>query len=319
MMNKKLLALAVAAAVMPVAALASGPTLYGQIDVSLESDDNGTTDQFNLVNNSSRLGVRGEAETSVSDLKGIYQAEYGIDATDGTLFTQRDIFVGLKGGFGTLRLGSMDTPLKSIQGGVDQFNDTSVDMGNHVAGEQRNGNTIYYTSPAIADAVTIHVAVIPGETVADNGVADFTSLAVSYDTDSLHLAIATTDTVVSGSGGTADLVSTDDIDAVRAVATYTTDTFMVGLLYQTAEDSAVSGNEDTSMVLSGAFMTGDWKFKAQYGMTEGDAGGNEITMFGLGADYALGKSTTAYAFFATEEDDAALDRQVISVGLKQKF
>lgn len=70
-MNKKLLALAIGAAIaMPVAALAEGPTLYGKIDLSLENQDNGAADMWVVENNASRIGVKGSADTGVSGLAG---------------------------------------------------------------------------------------------------------------------------------------------------------------------------------------------------------------------------------------------------------
>lgn len=358
MMNKKLLALAVAAAVMPAAALASGPTLYGKINVSLESEEIDvpapavSSDQFNVVNNASRIGVRGDAETGLDGVKGLYKAEFGVDADDGAApFTDRDIYVGLTGGFGTVLLGNMDTPTKVAQGKVDQFNDTSVDMASHVAGELRAPNIVAYASPKIADAVTVTVALWQGEGADGpaagvdtdlNGVGDAVSASVAYENEGLYLALAmdmetpVSSGLIEAARDTATPALTVYNDITRLVAAYSTDTFEVGALYQMVEgvnDDVLVGPvdwneyEDTSMVLSGAYKTGDWKFKAQYGMSEIDISGStlEATMMGLGADYAIGKSTTASAFFANEDVETNVpgggdaERTVISVGLEQKF
>lgn len=339
-MNKKLLALAIGAVVvMPVSAVAA-PTLYGQINVSLESveDEIGndtdlgapiapatTAEGWVVRNNASRLGVKGEAATGIDGLKGVYLAEYGIKADDGAgPFTQRNIYAGLDGNFGKVLVGRMDTPTKTMQGKVDQFNDTTVDMANHVAGELRGNDNITYVSPKIADAVTISVAVLQGEGGPDadgnaaDGIGDAVSASVVYDNSGLYLGLGMDKDVLVGAAA-------DDI--VRLVAGYSADAFEAGLLFQTAESSANGAtNEDTSLILSGAFKTGDWKFKAQYGMTEYDDGtaaaDPEFTMLGLGADYALGKATSASAFYAVEEVDAGAgtaERTVLSFGLWQKF
>lgn len=345
-MNKKLLALAIGAVVaMPVSAVAA-PTLYGKINVSLESveDETGTdsdipggsvatpAEAWVVRDNASRLGVKGEAETGVDGLKGIYKAEYGIKADDGAgVFTQRDIYVGLQGGFGTLMLGNMDTPTKTVQGRVDQFNDTSVDMANHVAGDSRAPNIVAYASPKLADAVTVTVALWQGEQAAGpdgaplDGIGDAVSASVVYDNNGLYLGLGMDKEVPTAvmSGNRVGLAS-NYADIVRLVAGYNTDSVEVGFLYQTAEGADTGANdEEVSMILSGAFKTGDWKFKGQYGVTEDETTGSnlEVTMLGLGADYALGKSTTASGFFATEEWDggATAERTVISFGLEQKF
>src|SRR3989338_6925270 len=95
-MNKKLLALAIgAAAAMPLVAQADGPTLYGKMNVTLDSieDPSGAgSDAWYLNSNASRLGIKGDAEIK-DKLKGIYYAEYEIDVDDGTTpFAQRNIY-----------------------------------------------------------------------------------------------------------------------------------------------------------------------------------------------------------------------------------
>lgn len=341
MMNKKLLALAIGAVVaLPATALATGPTMYGQIDLSVESveDELGFDSEVTgvpgtpaeavvLRDNASRLGVRGEAETGVSGVKGFYQAEFGLQADDGApVFAQRDIFVGLSSDMGTVKLGKFQTPLRDAQGSVDQFDDSTLDMGNHVANESRPGNVVEYTSPKIADLVVVRVAAIVdenGNTATTEGGA--TSASVVYASEGLTLAVAMDNSVENESLTGADLAPAMQVDATRAVVGYSTDTFEVGFLYQVAEEennAAAATGEDTSIVLGGAFKTGSWEFKAQYGMTEGDLSGVEITALALGADYALGKSTTVYGLFGTEELDApagSAERTVFGVGLRQKF
>lgn len=345
-MNKKLLALAIGAAVaMPVSAVAA-PTLYGQVNVSLESveDEIGndtdlgapiapatTAEGWVVRNNASRLGVKGEAATGIDGLKGVYLAEYGIKADDGVgPFTQRNIYAGLDGNFGKVLVGRMDTPTKTMQGKVDQFNDTTVDMATHVAGDLRASNNITYVSPKIGEVVTVSVALLQGEGFpgadgsAADGIGDAISASVVYDNEGLYLGLGMDkETSVAGAGG---LLPVSHNDIVRLVAGYSADSFEAGLLYQTAESATGTSDEATSMILSGAFKTGDWKFKAQYGMTEFDDGtaaaDPEFTMLGLGADYALGKATTASAFYAAEEVDAGAgtaERTVLSFGLWQKF
>lgn len=334
-MNKKLLALAIGAVVaMPVSAVAA-PTLYGKINLSLESqeDDTGnpltSTDQWVLQNNASRIGVKGDAETGVEGVKGLYKAEFGVDADDGASpFTDRDIYVGLTGGFGTVLAGNMDTPTRTSQGKVDQFNDSSADISNYVGGELRAPNVVAYASPKIADAVTVTVALWQGEGEAGpdgsalEGIADAISASIVYQQDSLYLALGL-DSEVRATGDGVDLDGTTDVynDIVRLTAGYTTDSIELGLLYQTAEgvDTPATGTEDTSLVVSGAYKTGDWKFKAQYGQTEGDVAANTYSEIAVGADYMIGKSTTLNALFLTGEDDGTYERTVFGVGLEQKF
>lgn len=363
-MNKKLLAAAIgAAAILPVTAQAAGPTLYGKINLSLESvtdaidkrrdgdlDNFAPTGSYSdegwvVRSNDSRLGVKGEAETGITGVTGIYQMEFSVAADgEGGPFGARDIFAGVKGTFGQLRIGNMDTPVKKAQGKIDVFNDSSADMKYHVAGEKRMSNSVYYSSPKIAEGLTISVAFAPGENIDDpdpaaattdrlDGPADFLSASVTWEKDDLYLALAMDKGVANGSSFGAELASGDYLDIMRAVAGYKLDALSLGLLYQTAEESFdVAGNadQDTSMLLTAAYkMNEQWTLKAEYGMTEGDEGtaadDREVTQMAVGADYALGKSTTLYAFYSSLEDDegdGTLDDDnydVFAFGIDQKF
>lgn len=360
-MKKHALGLAVtaitAALATPAIALADGPTLYGKLNVSLDSIDTDTgaaatsTNNFQLNSNASRIGIKGDAETGIQGLKGLYYAEFGVDVDDGTgPFTQRNIYAGLKGGFGTLRLGKIDTPLKDAQGKVDQFNDLTADIANLTAGETRANNSIYYSSPKIAGGLTLNLALYPGEGVdvdnadgdnntatdVEEGIADSLSASVVWEKDALYAALAI-DRNGSGSGNLAGFTDINGAttgtpsvaDIVRAVVVYKADAFEVGALYQAAEDvgDATDAGEDTALVVSGAWKLDKWKFKAQYGTNTGDvsnaAADRERTITALGADYALGKSTTLFGYWAEVNNDpesaARPITTVVSIGLDQKF
>lgn len=376
-MNKKLLAITIsaiaAATALPVVAEAAGPTLYGKINLSLESvvdsrdkprdgdltalpaapaaPNEDSNEGWVLRSNASRLGVKGDAETGITGLTGIYQIEVSV-AADGENgpFGNRDIFAGLKGTFGQIRLGNMDTPFKKAQGKVDLFNDTSADMTYHIAGENRMANEIYYSSPKIAENLTIHVAVIPGEGVDDpesantadvlTGPADSTSVALTWEGEALYAAIAMDTMMKNGSSFGAELAKNDFLDATRVVVGYKLEDLSLGLLYQVAEEVSTSTtpDEDTSILVSAAYKLSDLTLKAQYSTTEGDDGDDtagdkdrEVTNLTIGADYALGKATTLFAFYSMlEEEDNVTNNafgttgdddnyDILAVGLEQKF
>lgn len=346
-MNKKLLVLAIgAAAAMPVAALADGPTIYGKINLSLEKQNTnsgavGASDNENWVvaNNASRIGLKGTAETGKEGLTGIYNAEFALAADgDGGPLASRNIYAGLKGNFGTLLVGNIDTPTKTIQGKVDQFNDTTVDMAAYVAGETRAPNIVAYSSPKLGDAFTVHIASWQGEGAVltgsnYDGILEAISAAVTYENGGFYLALGMDKDVPSSSGlaGVSGLVGVPS-DLMRAVGTYSTDSMTLGLLYQTGEASN-GAQEETATVLSGAFVSGDLTWKLQYGMSETTV--REGTLIALGADYALGKSTKIGGFVAKADGIfgatgpggnglglATLDNAealVISFGAEQKF
>jgi len=136
-MNKKLVAVAVAgmlAAPLAAQAQTANVTLYGRLNLDMEvvnvkmdtTQNPGNTpfdgnaqkqNIFRVVSNSSRLGVRG-SEALGGGLSAIFQIESAVSAANGggvgsTLGT-RETFVGLQGGWGTVKMGYFLTPYDDI-------------------------------------------------------------------------------------------------------------------------------------------------------------------------------------------------------------
>jgi predicted porin len=126
------------------AQVAPSVTLYGRMDLGLESVNNGDFNKTMLQNYASRFGIKGDRSFS-SDLTGLFQVETAFSPDDGknenvyaTASTgnvggkqvvlktgqttgylgSRNTFVGLKSNsIGTALFGNYDTPLKSLDGG----------------------------------------------------------------------------------------------------------------------------------------------------------------------------------------------------------
>ncbi|MBT8132981.1 MAG: porin, partial [Gammaproteobacteria bacterium] len=136
-MKKSILAIAVAATMAAPAAIAA-PTVYGNVHLSLNQADNDIPDAKNnlsVSSNTSALGVKGSEDLG-DGLKAIYKLEFGVtigpkpttdpdsdyltggESAVGAL-TGRDQFVGLKGGFGAIKFGTMSSNYKQMGGKVD--------------------------------------------------------------------------------------------------------------------------------------------------------------------------------------------------------
>jgi len=348
-MNKKLLAIAVGAAVaFPAVALADGPTVYGKVNVDLKqvSVDPAPAapaqdDQWELESNASRIGIKGEYDLDVANLKAIYQAEYEISVDDGAgPFGQRDIFAGLKGGFGTLKAGRFDTPTKKAQGKIDQFNDLDGDIKHLMSGENRMANIVQYSSPKLADMVTINAAFIPGENTDvddygtplenENGLADSTSISAVLETGGLYAAISMDSDIDDDLEFDDQANAGNTINITRLVAAYKFGDLQVGALHQIAEEAdkdTVTNEigEETSTVISVAYGIDRIKLKAQYGMTEADVTKDEATGYSLGADYKLAKASKAFVYYTAYDIDydaagVPNDEQTsFGVGMEHKF
>lgn len=325
-MRKTAIALAVSAASLaPLAAVADGPidgSVYGKVNVSLVNADDGSNDVWELNSNASRLGFEGK--TKLSDaLSVIYKLEYEVSVDgDGDTFGKRNIIGGLQGNFGTVWAGRHDTPTKLAQNKVDLFNDLEGDIKNTFEGENRVSNIVAYTTPTMS-GVSAMFAFVPGEGSdldgdgePDDGLADGVSYLVSYDTESLYLAIA----------GDQDI---DDQELIRAVAQWTIDALQLGFMYQQNEDNQDSASKDESgYFVSAAYKIDAFTLKAQYGQIEDDADDDEEETLSLGADYKLGKKTKLFAFYTNNEDtdgssgqpeSSDFDSDYFGVGLEHKF
>ena len=326
-MKRKLLPLAIGAAIaMPGVAFADAPTVYGKVNVTVESYDNdpegdaGDYDQWEVNSNASRLGVKGKEKIS-DNLTAVYKAEFEMSVDDGKkddqTFTQRNIYGGLKGGFGEVIVGKFDTPTKKAQNKVDLFNDMQLgDIKNVIVGEERTSNTIQYTTPDMG-ALVAKVAVIPGEgecdeaagNDCDDGLADGISASIAFEQDGIYAAIASDSDV-------------DGWDVVRLVGQANIDIFQAGLIYQTAEE-ADGDEEETGYILSGAMKVGSaGKAKLQYGASERDEADTEITQVGVGYEHKLSKQTklfTHYVMLEEEGNNFTNEESTLAFGMEHKF
>ncbi len=321
-MNKKLIALLVGATVVsiPMTSIAA-PKVYGKVNVTLDSVDDGSDKVIELNSNASRLGVKGK-EALTDDISAVYKLEYEIAVDDGdAVFKQRNIYGGFAGLWGELIAGNFDTPLKVAQNKIDLFNDLSGDVKHIMAGETRASNLIQYTTPSF-NGLSAKLAIQPGEmdAAADrDGLADGLSASIAYDgIKGLYLALAMDSEMVQGSGGL-DVAKGDLADVTRFVASYSINGLTLGGLFQQAE-TVDTDNKDTSMLFSAAYKIDAITLKAQYGSTDGDITDDTLTLLGVGADYKLGGSSKVFAYLTkVEQDEADTSDDVVGLGFETKF
>ncbi|SFZ78028.1 porin [Chitinimonas taiwanensis] len=182
-MNKKFIALAVAAAVAPAAFAGDEVILYGQVNVAAVVDN--TKDSlFKIDGQSSRIGVKG-TESLGNGMSAWFQIESKVAPDDASAsgFATREGWVGLKGDFGGVQLGRGKSAFTKayeefdlwyqadsfapFDYGLQTYNDSGLvpvmvdaDGNRNDAGYQyRTDNTVRYTYAAEGLDVTVDYAV----------------------------------------------------------------------------------------------------------------------------------------------------------------
>jgi predicted porin len=335
-MNKKLIALAVAAAIAPAAAMADSGnvTIYGQMNVSYDNINTGAAgyDTLNKISsNSSRLGFKG-AEDMGNGLSAIWQIESLVDvdvaAGSGTneyagkAFAARNTFLGLSSKtMGTALFGRHDTPYKLGTGSLDIFADTLGDYnsiigrteGTGLTFDSRLGNVAAYISPTWS-GFHFAVATVAAQE-ADNG-ATANGKAYSatgvYINGPLFASLSwekAIDTTGGNSAGVPGTGAGNDASSVKLGLGYTIDALKLGLVYENIGVSTAlqgMGIDRTAYLLSASYKMGSNTLKAAFAKAnDGDSAADTAAkQWTLGVDHDLSKRTSVYALY-TKMDNAA--------------
>jgi predicted porin len=314
-MKRKLLAAAVASAfAMP--AFAQVPAeiqIYGRVNVSGErietdnSNDPAVPNQSNyeLVDNSSRIGIRGNKEFT-RGLKAIFQIESRVNLADrGDVLSSRDSFAGLQGAFGTLRAGRTIGPVYyATYDYISMHNHdtgTSSDALLHptvVGFEGFMNNTLWYTSPKLGP-ITIDAAfsLLDETRVAGQSQPRHLGLVASYDTGPLHAAVSYANTENHAA------IAPGDATAWTIGGAYNFKFMVLGALWEMAEtDSGGVSVDSDYWRIAAMFPFGQHELHVNYGLVDadGDAGAKQWT---LGYNYNITKTTKVYAFYTMVDND----------------
>ena len=299
----------------------SAPKVYGKLNISVNNDSSDITSNtdnssdIDLISNASRLGFKGQVDMK-NGLTGIYQIEYQVDITNdntkGKTFDQRNSFVGLKGNFGTFKLGTHDTPLKLAQLKADLFNDLKGDIKNTTDGENRIGSFFGYDSPVFGGGVSISLSLGKGKddginTDLDGEFGNNISVSLKYDIDVIKFVIATENNSIKG------------YDHNRLGMMIPAGPVTIGLIHTTTESSI--GNtvdyDATTVSIAGKVADGKGKIKFQYGTSDKSPG---LTQTQIGYDHKLFKKFKIFTYVTRRSQDAAgEDDSHVGLGIEYKF
>ena len=302
---KKLL-LAAAVTTLSLSAAQAAPTLYGKLNVSVDSYDNGKDTVTELNSNASRLGVKGE-EKLTEQLSAVYKAEWEVDVDGGDdVFKKRNIFAGLKwANLGTLKAGIMDTPFKDAASGYrDVFNDYAhADIKEMMYGEERIENVIgIETDPKLLGGLVFALQTQQGESTSDttkyvdgkrDSLGDGLSTSLSYANKDIGFEGVIAGNFKSVGDFAAVGISNAPADAIRVGGSFDLGKIgatglSVGAMWQTAEISdysnikpftvtpAYAGDynkvEENAWLISATYKLANtpWTLKAQYQQADTD-------------------------------------------------
>lgn len=184
-------------------ATATGLSTLARTPTGLNAKSRNSVDASN-----SRLGFRGSEDLG-GGMHAIWQIEntVAIDSGQSGFLASRESFVGLRGGFGTVRLGFMDTVYKELGDpirfmGIASGNHVSISniissrmpFGNSSAGSfhLRQPNGLWYNTPSMG-GVTLYAQYSPDQQESlvpgSNGKREFWSLGAKYRVGSMYYAL----------------------------------------------------------------------------------------------------------------------------------
>lgn len=362
-MRKTTLILAIAASCMAPLAAQADTILYGSARVSVDYvnyggnsiddlfDDKGYWD---VTNNTSRLGVLGSEELG-GGLSAIYQYEFGVDITEGSagLEGNRPKFVGLKGNFGQVSLGTQETPYYHVVGIADTFNSVRTFggdawLGGGFASDQVRGpgdlvrldNSIYYTTPDLSGFSVEAMLTMDGRVNAAQGFSDgidIWNIAAKYSNGPFFagLSYAKMDgnkNMALDGGAIVDL----ELDQWAAGLGYTSGPFSAALIYEQGSFNTpnlarhiyqdglplVTGDDAQNWYLTGSYSFGNNTLRLAYGQLDtGLDGEDKIENYLAGYQYNLSKRTSLWVEYIGRDADTLNfgDMNAVSIGTRVDF
>lgn len=316
-MNKKLLTAAIGAALVagPMLVAQADVKLVGRADVSIDVVDRDVSaddgEKF-LQSNSSYIGVNANEDLG-GGLKAIFGFQSAVRLDQSTaIATDRNNFVGLEGGWGTLRLGQYDTPVKQISRKVDRFHlqlGESRALTRQVAGgagtgvrgfDERFANSLRYDTPKFGG---IGATVQYGLEDDFGSDANNLSAGVTWEGGPLWVGLGY-ETHDRGTAAT----GIEEENATRLGVEYKVGGIVLSALYQAVTDAGgVSGADRDTYGIGAAFKAGNNVFKAQwYTADEADnATDDGADLVAVGIDHLFSKTTMIYAQYAAVNNDDA--------------
>lgn len=326
-MNKKLLTLAVGAALAATSGIAAAEVNWsGNMNINVQktsADADPGGDALDIAAGGSALHLRASEDTD-NGLEAWVWMKLKLDNADGGAdnLAFSDALVGLRGDFGTVAAGNSGTAYKGFTGGFDLFADSVGDFngGGHggavFSGIQNDGGTGIGYSNSI-DGLSFAVG-HSTENGTKNGDTD-TSGHLKYSMDNFTVGIA----AITRSDGSA-VAGVKYKSATALGGTYTMDNLGFRAIYEKVSDvGGTSGSDIKTLGLGATFGTGAGTVKFQYYKTDySDTHPTADTKsFAIGYGMNLSDNVSAGVNYAKIDSDAAVNQDSTGwdVGMTVQF
>jgi predicted porin len=348
-MQKKLIALAIAAAASSTAFAQTNVQIYGIADVGYVGvDTDGANFKHNInsgVLSTSRIGFKG-AEDLGNGLKAIFTLEYGllldqntsIGASNGGVADARQQFVGLTGGFGTVVAGRLQTAGldftvagsalggSAALGAINRVNDNSALGGGLINAGARANNAVAYISPSFGGlTLAVNHARAPlaaeGSEPAKGTDASASLIAADYKNGAVSAgAVYGVYNQKDALAGLLPVKGKAKEWGVRAGYDFGFAKLQAAYQRQKLELPVGGDVKDNKWVISATVpVTAKIGVIAEYAQAKVNDGDDKNKAFTLAATYSLSKRTTAYAGFVGIRPNHDVDTNIYGAGLRHAF
>jgi len=305
-MKKSLIALAVLVA-SGAAMAQSSVTVYGVADMWLGKVKDESAKVGSGGVSTSRLGFKGSEDLG-GGLSATFQFEQKLDLTSGATNAKtfdRQANLGLKGNFGTMKLGrnwnAMDDVFGAANSGVDSALSANAVWQNSYEGAA--DAQIYYATPEMGG----FSAALSTQLSGNAGDNKLTAFNVAYANGPIAAALGYEKQGSNGQKGTV-LNGSYDLGAAKLLASY----------YTTKDTDGTAGKKVNSYQLGVDVPMGAVTLSAGYASSKVKGASDSANGFGVAASYGLSKRTSVYAGVRAE-NEAAGNKDFYAMGLRHAF
>jgi predicted porin len=318
--------------------------VMGHLDTAIQSVDDNTPngDDVTLTCTTCSVGFKGSEDLG-NGLKAIFKLDFQFDmnnrntgrassttdpvtgfvtsVSDTSSITDRDQWLGLKGNFGQVRVGTISTVYKSHGAAIDPLYRTALQGRDHGlqssfhtgANDELRGratNTIRYDSPSFNGLkVGGHYTLDPSQTPEDE---DPFGIGASYENGGILVFADYLDNNQSNSA------TQSELSAWKVGGMYSLNNFAVMGQYEAADDGTSA--DPTLWHIAGSYTMGNNMIYAGFGQSDDDTpGSSSLDAWTIAAMHSMSKRTKVYAGFNNQETSPTLDTDTFALGVKHKF